>query len=528
MGIKDKLPAGVRKQAKQGANFFGNSPGGPTLTSDDKKKKSNESSKSRSAWDQWRSMTTSEKSATQDIHNTQNFERGEIGEVKGKALPETLAAVIGVLVFVLVWLLCGIFGYAWNATGLGGNFGALGSTSGNASSTSPGGGVDAQAGAGANGTVHLEPGSKESEMYAKYAEAPIWAGSHPEWDEYGKSLGVPPYYEAQQESVGSVSVDCYVPLSPDGSIAGDCMSRLHEPDWHKQAMLSAMGVYGDESYVNSTGEGASAQGGVDPNGNVDVDGDVAPGNIDGDVDGAQGDKGATDSLGSWLLFAHAGWFRWLISLIVGVIAWAVARKALMLQLSAQNLMYDNKDINQYHNDQHIALVEEIVAKYQVFPDVGAHSEVQPSSMLSHVMLLNKGVKSIEMAKRAEADILDEDGNVEVYKGEVLYDDDGNPELYETEMFDHEFAHDLFDKSGLERVKRLRRFLDAREAPSNPGGKIFGKLKAETVADHINEYWTFPYYEPQRPAGAYIVDEAPVNTMILAMTRAGKGNAVPAC
>ena len=51
-----------------------------------------------------------------------------------------------------------------------------------------------------------------------------------------------------------------------------------------------------------------------------------------------------------------------------------------------------------------------------------------------------------------------------------------------------------------------------------------KLKGyDTVADLINNEWEFPYYEPQRPAGAYIVDTAPVNTMVLAITRAGKGD-----
>jgi hypothetical protein len=35
----------------------------------------------------------------------------------------------------------------------------------------------------------------------------------------------------------------------------------------------------------------------------------------------------------------------------------------------------------------------------------------------------------------------------------------------------------------------------------------------TVADVINLDWDFPLYEPQRPAGAYIVDTAPVNTMV---------------
>src|SRR5207245_2788785 len=44
----------------------------------------------------------------------------------------------------------------------------------------------------------------------------------------------------------------------------------------------------------------------------------------------------------------------------------------------------------------------------------------------------------------------------------------------------------------------------------------------TVADLITADWEFPEYEVQRPAGAYIVDTAPVNTMVLAITRAGKG------
>ena len=39
---------------------------------------------------------------------------------------------------------------------------------------------------------------------------------------------------------------------------------------------------------------------------------------------------------------------------------------------------------------------------------------------------------------------------------------------------------------------------------------------------INKDWEFPSYEPQRPGGAYLVDTEPVNTMVLAITRAGKG------
>lgn len=549
MGIRDKMSAGVKKQTdklaqsrgkKAPAKLFDSASGGPAL-SNEGKRNPNKTSKTRSAWEQWRGMSTAERSATQDIHSTQNFERGEIGEVKGKTLPEVLAALIGLLAFVFTWLIWGMFGFAIASSGIGDAFGSAGNAVGGAYGgneqvvTAPDGGAGAQGGAGADPNLNLQEGTYEYDMYLKYADAPNLAGTASEWDALGKELGVRPFYQEGENRYNEyVALTCYYPLDQAGNVVGDCTERLAEPDWHKYEMLVAMGIIAPQSHSESTGTGPDADGAVSPEGSFDADGNFVPGDVDGSAGAggnATGDMDTAsnpDGLGAWLLFGHSNWLRWLVSLVVGAVVWGVARKALMLQLSAQNLMYDNRDINQYHNDQHIALVEEVVERYQVFPDVGAHSEVQPSSMLSHVMLLNKGIKTIEMAERAKEDIVDEHGNVEIYKGEILYDDDGNPKMYETEMFDHEFAHDLFDKSGLERVKRLRQFLDAREAPSNPGGKIFGKLEAETVADHINKYWTFPYYEPQRPAGAYIVDEAPVNTMILAMTRAGKGNVVPAC
>ena len=60
-------------------------------------------------------------------------------------------------------------------------------------------------------------------------------------------------------------------------------------------------------------------------------------------------------------------------------------------------------------------------------------------------------------------------------------------------------------------------------PYNPGNANRDKLKGfNTLADLVNGEWELPTYEPQRPAGVYYVDTAPANTMILAMTRAGKG------
>jgi hypothetical protein len=52
------------------------------------------------------------------------------------------------------------------------------------------------------------------------------------------------------------------------------------------------------------------------------------------------------------------------------------------------------------------------------------------------------------------------------------------------------------------------------------------LKYDTVGELIDQDWEWPDFEVQRPGGVYVVDTAPVNTMMLAITRAGKGNFVP--
>ena len=80
---------------------------------------------------------------------------------------------------------------------------------------------------------------------------------------------------------------------------------------------------------------------------------------------------------------------------------------------------------------------------------------------------------------------------------------------------------LYQASGVPKGKTagemLRKYYDATKIKYNPDGSNRDKLgKFETVADLINKDWQLPYYEPQRPAGAYIVDTAPVNTMVLAI------------
>ena len=195
---------------------------------------------------------------------------------------------------------------------------------------------------------------------------------------------------------------------------------------------------------------------------------------------------------------------------VSIVFFFVMYAVLMRKWKAQNTMSDTSEINQYHNDQHIALPEEIQQKFDWFPDVGCTSDVQPSSMISHVAISNKGLKTIKVSQRAKQDILDEDGEIVMYKGEVLRDEADRPIQKDMPLVDIDFANALFEASGMPDDKNIRKFYDTTRIPYNGDGKNRDKLgKYETVADLINADWEFPWYEPQRPGGAYLVDTAPV-------------------
>lgn len=127
------------------------------------------------------------------------------------------------------------------------------------------------------------------------------------------------------------------------------------------------------------------------------------------------------TIGYWIAPALYNWPDFVGALMGALLAFAIMYPLMMRNLAAQNLMNDTTDINQYQNDQHIALPEEIMQKFDWFPDAGAHSSVQVSSMISHVALENKGIKKVSVSIRATKDILDEDGDVEYLKGEIIRD-----------------------------------------------------------------------------------------------------------
>lgn len=304
-----------------------------------------------------------------------------------------------------------------------------------------------------------------------------------------KELGVQPYFRVEDRQVGnSASKTCYLLLDANGDpVDGRCNSKLsniERPQWHvvgTQAARDAAGAAAPQPEIKDS------------------------------------------SVSSWLGTGHISALRLILTALAGVGAWSGSKVWMLRKLDAQNLMYETADINQYDNDQHIAVPEEMIRQYGLFPDAGAHSSTSPSSLMSHVMLSSRGVKKINLLRRYDEDVLDEDGEILHYKGEVIRDSNGQALFDRVPILDEKFAHKLFDTSGLPKDKTLRKFFNPQNIPYNPGGENRDKDGDEaTIAERIEKDWTFPEYEPQRPAGAYLVDESPVNTMVIAMTRAGKG------
>ena len=235
-----------------------------------------------------------------------------------------------------------------------------------------------------------------------------------------------------------------------------------------------------------------------------------------------GDEGTGESGYTTPTMAETGFYEYCrpnfwnigIALVCALLFFAIVYSFMKKNLDAQNMLNDTTDINQYKNDQHIALPEEIQRKFDWFPDAGAHCNVQVSSMISHVMLTNKGVNPVEFTVRHKEDVLDEDGEVDIYEGEPMLDENDNIVKETVPMFDKDFAEDIFETSGV-LEKEIRKYYDPNKIPYNADGRDRTKQggKWATVAELINNTWHIPDYEPQRPAGAYIVDTEPVNTMV---------------
>ncbi len=307
---------------------------------------------------------------------------------------------------------------------------------------------------------------------------------------YDATTGAPSYVEhavkmVEGSALGEYTEGFYV-LDADGNRTGEFYETWEEvpvPEW-----------WGNTTDV-TTEEGDA--------GSVDV-------TAEGDATAA---AGAADAGASFVSNLFPDWFKVLVTLLVGCIFMLVWWQWSERQVKTQNMMSDTSDINQHFDDQHVMLPEEVHRQFDFFPDAGAHSSVSVSSMISHAMLSNKGLGTFEVTQRVKEDILDEDGEVAVYAGEPLEDDHGNIVKKTMPIIDTEFGEALFKASDLPEGP-LRKLYDTTKIPYNPGNENRDKLKGyDTVADLINGDWEFPEYEVQRPGGAYVVDTAPVNTMV---------------
>lgn len=320
-----------------------------------------------------------------------------------------------------------------------------------------------------------------------------------EWREVrGGSWGTYLAYHPADASNGTTSG-----TGPSGSVDGSLEGGLDvEPGGSGTGDVS-----GDEAV---SGDGTSSGTGDAEDGSGDGTLDVPGGMVEIPTVSIYNNK-AKPSLG-WCM-RHVTLLKLILTFLSGLILYGVMYPIMKKNLAAQNVLSDTSDINQWPNDAHIQTPDELQLAYDWFPDVGAHAPIQVSSLISHMALTNKGLKSVQMPRRADKDI--KQGDKVVYlKGEVLLDADGEPIVDKKPMIDEKFMDSLWDASELPKVKSIRRKFDPTAIPYNPDDANRDKLKgAETVADMINKYWELPPYEPQRPGGAYIVDTQPVNTMV---------------
>ena len=473
-----------------------------------------------STWEQLRNQDAGSSLKNRDVHHNQNLERARVEDPITKTSRTVVAVIIAVVVAIIMWVVLSML--QWGVTAFIAANSSSVSNSG-ISSSAPGSSsaddwlVDTCTVTGASSTPCWTPLEDPSDNYSSEV-ARMSAAERSELpttrEEAAEIYDEPQWWIDQQAAEAKADADEDAG-EKETSAAGDARDRLTEGFLH---YLGSIGAY--------------------------------------------------------------GWKIWVTLLVTGGL-YSVVYRVLMLNRQKQNLLRDQTDINPYEGDQHIAPPMEVATKYNVFPDVGATSSVEVSSLLSHMMLSKRGLPQVDVAERHTETTYDEDGEPEYFAGEIKYtevpvfheedvlDDDGqivakkgDPVLSSQPVFDEsgqpvfdelgqqvmemqptfrsepitkrmpiideEFGEELFKASGVPDAKGadgnpLRKFFDASTIPYNPDGSDREKLgKYDTVKDVIIDDWEFPIWEKQRPGGMYIVDSAPVNTMVLAITRAGKG------
>lgn len=201
------------------------------------------------------------------------------------------------------------------------------------------------------------------------------------------------------------------------------------------------------------------------------------------------------------LFYFSGRF-WLI--IPAAVVGTLAMVSLGKQAAKIVAKLDDSAMQTDVNDAWIWSVEEMIEQYAVIADLGMHTKSVPvSSLVGHIYLKNKGLKTIQMAEHDKT-------------GAIVYDDEGNIVRKKVPLIDDSNIRKTLDIQGLKELDTSDLLVDATKyAYDEKDGKI------RTLADAINEDWFMPDYEILRPMGAYFVETNSVHTLILSMTRGNK-------
>lgn len=232
--------------------------------------------------------------------------------------------------------------------------------------------------------------------------------------------------------------------------------------------------------------------------------------------------------------AHGAIFRSVMALALSFLVYKVLQIFMRKYWDSQHMDETVDLLKQYPDDSRLVQPEELPEKYDLFPDMGAHSRnIKVTAILGHIHFNNHGLNPLEITLRADGQTdLDEDGQV-INKNVAFYDDDGEVMTINAPMMDEDFGEKLWDSSSIPRpvgknASYIRNVLRKKYSPNEliyNQQKRYDKPQYEYVSDLLNHDWYMPNYEVQRPAGAYVVDTTASNTMLLAMTRAGKGQTI---
>ena len=198
----------------------------------------------------------------------------------------------------------------------------------------------------------------------------------------------------------------------------------------------------------------------------------------------------------------------------------LAKKKLRALWKHNNIKFLDDEIDTYTNDSYLRNIYHLFADFDTVPDAGYLYDKNPTCIVSHAFMSNKGTNKMEVP------IYDKG-----FDGYIKLDDDGNIITEKKPMFDKDFGEDLYEASKVSFDSRI--YFNPSDydynpiIPRNEGGngkkRRFSKRKPyNKMSDYFNNEFIPSKVSAMRPAGVYFVDQRPANTILLAVTRAGKG------